>query len=73
MDLFCYLCLSLPSVMSVSCSLAVTCWERALGTLVCYVFLCFCHYPIRCRRSGVVLDCIDADLCLLSYLVCKYE
>ena len=32
-----FLCLSLPSVMSVYCSLVVTCWERAdlLAALLC--------------------------------------
>ena len=28
--------------------------------LVCYVFLWFCHFPVRCLGSGVVLDCIDS-------------
>ena len=27
-----------------------------LESLVCYVFLCFCHGPIRCFGSGMVLD-----------------
>ena len=30
-----------------------------LGSPVCDVFLCFCHFPIWCSRSCVVLDCID--------------
>ena len=29
-------------------------------SLVCDVFLCFCHFPIWCLGSGVVLDCIDS-------------
>ena len=24
------------------------------------VFLCFCHFPLRCPGSGVVPDCIDS-------------
>ena len=31
-----------------------------LGSLVCDVFLCYCHFPMRCPGSGVVLDCIDS-------------
>ena len=31
-----------------------------LGASVCEVFMCFCHVPIRCPGSGVVLDCIDS-------------
>ena len=27
---------------------------------VCDLSLCFCHFPIWCPRSGVVLDCIDS-------------
>ena len=58
----------LPSVMfchavlSVHCSLVVTCWEKGwpLCSPVCDVFLCFCHFPMWCPGSGVVLDCIDS-------------
>ena len=25
------------------------------------IFLCFCHFPIGCPRSGVVFDCIDSS------------
>ena len=32
---------------------------RPIGSLVFAVFLCFCHFPIRCPGSGVVFDCID--------------
>ena len=28
-----------------------------LGTIVCDVFLCVCHFPMRCSGPGVVLDC----------------
>ena len=30
-----------------------------LGSLVCDVFLCFCHFHVWCPGSGVVFDCID--------------
>ena len=30
-----------------------------LGSLVCDVLVCFCHFPMWCPGSGVVLDCID--------------
>ena len=40
-DLLFYMCLSLRSVMSVSCRLAVTCWERAdLLALLYVMFSC---------------------------------
>ena len=46
---------------SVHCCLVVICWERAdLLAIVCDVKLCFCHFPLRYPRSGVVLDCIDS-------------
>ena len=59
MDLICYLCLSLPYCHV--CSLE-PCWEVAdLLALLCVMFSCvFCHFPIRCPGSGVVLDCIDS-------------
>ena len=31
-----------------------------LGSLVCDVSSCFCHFPMWCPGSGVVLDCIDS-------------
>ena len=31
-----------------------------LGSLVCDVFLCFCHFPIWCPGSGVLLDSMDS-------------
>ena len=49
-------------VLSVSCSLVVTCWERP--------DLLACHCPIRYPASGVVLDCMIVsipDICLLPY------
>ena len=48
--------------MSVSCSLmwspvrkGLTSWLSVLN-----VSLCFCHFPIWCPRSGMVLGCIDS-------------
>ena len=40
-----------------------------LGFLVCDVFLCFCHFPMWCPGTGVVLDCIDSRF-LPSSLLC---
>ena len=56
------LCLSFPSVMSVNCSLVDTCWEKGWprGSLVCGIFLCFCHFVIYCPGLGVVLDWVDS-------------
>ena len=46
---------------SVHCCHVVTSWKRTdLLALVCDVLLCFCHFPMRYPRSGVVLDCIDS-------------
>ena len=39
------------------------------GALVCYVLMCFCHFPMWCPGSGVILDC--PDLCLLTYFHLK--
>ena len=56
----CFLC---HSVLSVPCSRVVTCWERAgLLAFLCVKFSCdFCHFPIWCPGSGVVLDCINSS------------
>ena len=32
-----------------------------------HVFLCFCHFPIWCRESGVVFDCIDSSALPFSF------
>ena len=48
MDLFfSFLCLSLPSVMFVYCSLLVTCWERSdFLAFLCVTFSCaFVTFP----------------------------
>ena len=48
-----------------------SCWEsyfhgkgQPLGSLVCDVFLCFCHFSMLCPGSGVVLPDV-----LPSYLL----
>ena len=44
------------AVLSVPCSIMVTCWERAdFFALLCvvYVFLCFCHFPKLYNGSGM--------------------
>ena len=63
MDLFVFgVCLffllSVFTVLSVSCSLLVLCWRRdnPFAPLLCDVFLCSGHSPIRCPGPGVVLD-----------------
>ena len=49
------------AVLSVHCSLAVTCWERAdLLALLCVMLTCVCHFPMWFPGSGVVLDCIES-------------
>ena len=55
-------------VLSVYCSLVVTCWERAdLLALLLAVFSSVCHFPIWCSGLGMVLEYIDPDLCLPLY------
>ena len=48
--------------LSVHCSLVVTCWVRdSILALLCVMFYCvYCHFPMWCPGSGVVLDCIDS-------------
>ena len=43
-----------------------------LGWLVCEFLLWFCQFPMWCPGSGVVLYCIDSDLCILTYLVTSW-
>ena len=62
MDQFCYLCFMFGRL---SCLFIVALWSPAgkgwpLGSLVCYVLLCFCHFPTWCPWSGVVLGCMDS-------------
>ena len=72
MDHLCCFCLVfvMPLCASFYLCLMVTCWERAdllaLGCGHLTVSLSLSHwYP----GSGVVLDCIDSDLCTLTYIV----
>ena len=59
----CIICLC-HIVLSVSCSITVTCWERAV---LCSVLLCFCHLPIRCVGQVWYLTEWIPELCLLPY------
>ena len=48
-------------IVIVSCLFTEALWSPAgKGSLVCDVFLCFCHFLIWCPESGVVFDCIDS-------------
>ena len=47
-------------------------WEEGLDCLVCGVLLCFCHFPVWCPGSGVVIDCIDF-LSLPPFLQCSVK
>ena len=52
-----FICVCLcHTVMSVSCCLVVTCWERADLLAFLYVMFSwfFCHFPIQCPGSGVL-------------------
>ena len=44
------------AILSVPCSLVVTCWES--DDLLTLLYLSHC--PICCPGSGVVFDCIDS-------------
>ena len=48
------------TALSVSCGLEATCVALRSPVRRGNVFLCFCHFPIWCLGSGVVLDCIDS-------------
>ena len=59
------------SVLSLSCSLLVTSWERAdpLDLLYMLCSLRFCHFPIWCPVSGVVVDCNDPEFAVFLTLL----
>ena len=61
MDHYCYLWFVF--VMLSCLFIAALCSQAGkglnLGFLVCDVSLCFCHLPMWCPGSGVVLDCIN--------------
>ena len=50
------------TVLSITCSLVVTCWGKdwLLGSLVRDVLLCLCQFPIWCPGSGLVHECVDS-------------
>ena len=62
MDYFCYLCFV---VVMLSCLFIAALWSAAGKGLASWrlcvmFFVCFCHFPMWCPGSGVVLDCIDS-------------
>ena len=56
-----------------SCCIVSSLQPCSLGSLVCDVFVWFCHFPMWCHGSVVVLDCINfwsVPTCLLiCYIV----
>ena len=65
MNLFLYLFLFYLSLPMLNVCLLQHCGHlsgksRPLCFIECDVVLCFCHFPIRCPGSGVVLDCINS-------------
>ena len=57
---------------SVHCCLVNTCWERLTFWLSFVVVICVCYFSLLYHWSGVVLDCIDPDLCPFSNLLCSF-
>ena len=56
-------CFLYYTVLSVSCSLVITCWKRAIILVLfamCVMLRVFCHIPIWYLGSGVALDCIHS-------------
>ena len=70
-------CVSCHTVLSVPCSLVVTCWERAdLLTLLYVMFSCVLSFFIWYPGSGVIFEKRVAFcyLCFVSYcLVCSLQ
>ena len=65
MDLFRYLLLLFVCANTSRCLFVATLRspvgeESPLSSLECDDVLCFCHFPIRCPGSGVLLDCINS-------------
>ena len=56
--LFVILCLSCCLICSLQPRGHLLGKSWPLGSLVCDVFLCFCHFSMWCPGSDVVLDCI---------------
>ena len=51
------------AVLSVPCSVEITCWESAdLLTHLCVMFLDFCHFPIWCGTSFYYIPITDTTL-----------
>ena len=62
---------ALPSVMSVYCSLVVTCWRRAdlLAALLCETFSCaFVTFPYGVLGQMWYLVVSIPNFCLLSFI-----
>ena len=69
--LFLIFFLSLPYCSVCVLYLLGTGWP--LGSPVCDVFLCFCHFIIWCPGSSLVLDCIDSRFLHSSLLyICVF-
>ena len=67
MEPFCYLCFV---YVMLPCLFNAAMWSPAgegLGSLVCEVSSCVCHFPIWCHGSGVVLIVSILYVCLLPY------
>ena len=67
MDLLCYLSFSLPSVMSDSCSIVATFWERVdLLALLYVMFSCaFVTFPYCVLGHVLYFIASIPDLCIL--------
>ena len=47
-------------------------WADPQGASVCNVFF-FCHFPIRCFGSGVILIVSIPDICVLPHFLYSHE
>ena len=67
-DHLCYLCLVFDMLSRLFiATLRSPAGKRLTSWLSFVMFNCFCHFPVWYPGSGVVLDCMDSDLCHLSY------